>query len=329
MKEVSIIILTYNPDWEKLMMTLASALLQKKIDFEIIISDDGSNVNYTDKIELLMKEYNFYDYKFITHHNNVGTVQNLVDAIKMAQGEYIYDISPGDFFYNDDTLFKLYMFCKQKDANICFGDPVYYSSIDLKINRVDLVESARANPCDPYIFENPTDSCFHLLALGNNKNNILGSTYFRKRESALKYIGEFSGVIKYLEDYPSLLYCVAKRERIFFYDDYIIWYEYGTGVSSAKNSQWRKILDDDFRNGCKYLSNKKFRGITINQDLQYLSLSSKNERIKYLMMGHFSLLFRKIFVKIYFNLHKERRTNQRCIRYDMPNKLSGEFKKCK
>ena len=42
MIQVSIIVLTYNSDWKKLCKTIKSAASQKKIDFEIVVCDDGT-----------------------------------------------------------------------------------------------------------------------------------------------------------------------------------------------------------------------------------------------------------------------------------------------
>ena len=39
---VSVILCTYNPDWRKLKATLLSAAMQEDIDFEIVLTDDGS-----------------------------------------------------------------------------------------------------------------------------------------------------------------------------------------------------------------------------------------------------------------------------------------------
>ena len=41
--DVSVVVLTYNSDMEKLFGTLRSAICQKQIRFDIVISDDGSD----------------------------------------------------------------------------------------------------------------------------------------------------------------------------------------------------------------------------------------------------------------------------------------------
>ena len=48
---VSVIVLTYNPDREKLFATLNSIIIQENIDIEIIVSDDGSMHTYFSDIK--------------------------------------------------------------------------------------------------------------------------------------------------------------------------------------------------------------------------------------------------------------------------------------
>ena len=43
---VSVILCTYNPDWRKLKATLLSAAMQENIDFEIVLTDDGSGEDH-------------------------------------------------------------------------------------------------------------------------------------------------------------------------------------------------------------------------------------------------------------------------------------------
>lgn len=51
MPEVSIIVATYNADWQKLMMTINSIIIQSGVKFEIIFADDGSKLNGMIKLD--------------------------------------------------------------------------------------------------------------------------------------------------------------------------------------------------------------------------------------------------------------------------------------
>ena len=47
----TVLIVTYHPDWKKLLVTLDSVMAQPFKDYEIVVSDDGSEENCFDKIE--------------------------------------------------------------------------------------------------------------------------------------------------------------------------------------------------------------------------------------------------------------------------------------
>ena len=55
MPEVSIIVATYNADWQKLMMTINSIIIQSGVKFEIIFADDGSKIKWNDKIRRYLR----------------------------------------------------------------------------------------------------------------------------------------------------------------------------------------------------------------------------------------------------------------------------------
>ena len=49
--DVSVVVLTYNPDLRGLKRTLRSVMLQTGVNFEIIIADDGSSDNLSEEIK--------------------------------------------------------------------------------------------------------------------------------------------------------------------------------------------------------------------------------------------------------------------------------------
>mgnify|MGYP000552217109 FL=1 len=126
---VSVIVLTYNPDIAKLRSTLFSIIIQKNIDFEIIIADDGSNDDYYDNVLKFFEQNKFINFSIIKNNTNMGIVNNYYNALKRSNGEYIYGISPGDMLYDTNVLLNLYDFAKNKNAEICFGDAAFYSNV--------------------------------------------------------------------------------------------------------------------------------------------------------------------------------------------------------
>lgn len=318
MKQVSIIIVTYNPDLEKLKRTIKSALLQKEIEAEIIIADDASKDDFREQIQRFMKSQDFEDYKFLRQTKNVGTVKNLYDGISAASGEYIYAISPGDYLYSDDTIEKLYMFSVKNKYNIVYGDAVYYKLYDEQTEKLDLVNEHRNYPYDFKIMEKPNRLCLDKLLFFDN--NIMGATYFRKREYAIKYIGEFLDVVTYLEDFSSLAYALAEKEPVIHYDGYVIWYEYGDGVSTNKSQKWKDLLLNDRKNAVKHLANKYLNDNRLNKIFTLKYLSSKSEKIKYIFCGNLWLLGELLATK-FFTKRKKEKIHRLPIDYSMMNLL--------
>ena len=109
----TVLIVTYHPDWKKLLVTLDSVMAQTFKDYEIVVSDDGSEENCFDKIEAYFAAHQFANYTLIPHEKNQGTVKNLIDGLAKAKGKYVRDFGPGDAFYNEHTLQQVYDFMEE------------------------------------------------------------------------------------------------------------------------------------------------------------------------------------------------------------------------
>lgn len=240
--QVSIIIVLYNSDMIKADRTIKSALSQKSIDFEIIVSDDGSKEDPTDKIKAIFKKYNFTNYKINVNSKNVGTVKNILSALKLSSGKYVYCISPGDMIYDDNTISCFYQFAEKNNSKVCFGDYYDYRIEDEKPVIVGRISSS--NRTTLYCKKKSFTTYKLLIMFGEG---ILGPAYFRERNYALKYIGQVSGVSKYVEDNTSVACSLADKVPIYYYDKTICWYECDTGISRLENSEWRNRIFDDFR----------------------------------------------------------------------------------
>ena len=59
MIDVSVVLVTYNSEWEKVRITLLSILKQKNVSMQIVIDDDGSEKTYDKEIDELLSQYNF------------------------------------------------------------------------------------------------------------------------------------------------------------------------------------------------------------------------------------------------------------------------------
>ena len=242
--EVSIVILSYNPVIEKLINTIKSAIIQKNIDFEIVVADDGSKDDFKEIIVEFFRDNNFYDYKLVFNKTNNGTVKNAISGLKVASGEYVYLVSQGDFIFDEYAMSDYYSFAKKVNAKVCFGDYVGYSvSSGLKIHNDTLF------PPITSVYEKKQKYYKTSFFLGGN---ILGASYFRERNFALKSFEHISKYSIYTEDGTSTAYALVNNIEVFYYPRKIVWYEVDSGVTSSGNV-WQKRINSDIHNTYKSL----------------------------------------------------------------------------
>ena len=236
--EVSIIILSYNPDYNKFIGSIRAALRQQNVSFEIIIADDGSKEDFFPKIKEFFQRISFADYRLIKNKNNVGTVCNCLSAIKKSRAEYVFINSPGDFLFDPNTLRDFYRFAKNMHADVCFGDYIPYYCCENTIKY------------DEYIL--PKNTMVYDKGIKNYKisflmgDGICGASYFRSKKFAMmsfQYIAKHS---KYVEDGTTTAFALVNNIPVHYYNRTIVWYEYGNGISTCQNDKWNTIIETDF-----------------------------------------------------------------------------------
>lgn len=283
---ISIIIATYNPEIQKLKQTIKSITAQKDIDFEIIVVDDGSINDFSREIYAFFDEISFFDYKIIMNAQNHGTVRNIYEALKYVNGRFVKTISPGDLLYCEDVLKNWYEHMLFMDADVSFGDVVHYYNKDNKIK----VFSTKGNPVCRRLYQDVNKmnrrSSFVDYLLANDTVN--GASLMMKTTVMSKYLNMIVDKVKYAEDYMVRI-MVFDFVRITYFSSKVIWYEYGSGISTSKNDIWAKRLLEDFE-ACNYIISK---------------LESKNdkiaERYKLFLQHKFKKdIYRKILKVLYF-----------------------------
>lgn len=237
--ECSVVIVQYNPVWEKVKRTLNSVINQKKCNFEIIVADDGSENTHFDKVIAYLEENDFHRYQLVDNKKNAGTVRNVISGIKVATGKYVRVIAPGDMLYSDNTLSKIVNFMDDHKAKEAFGKMAFYEQKDKEI---DIIPLQIPFDFSPYIRKHHKKIKKHLLLLGDN---ISGASYTWEREYYLECLMRISERVVYLEDCVNA-YTVYDGYDICFMDEFVTWYEYGTGISTSKNKKWTAILIKDW-----------------------------------------------------------------------------------
>ena len=310
-KQVSIVIVTYNSSWERVRATVNSAMMQKGIDFEIVVSDDGSADNYFKKIEVLFHKYEFTNYRLIPHVENQGIVLNFLDAVEQSRGEYIRGIGQGDMFFDEYTVRDSYKKAVTSGADVVLSKAVCYRK---HYGAIELV---------------PRDSWTPLndrKALGNRdyirfyRLSLLGASTFYKRDTLLTYLSELAGRIKYNEDHAVRLMALDDR-KIFFIERNTVYYEVGPGISTSGNDWSSSALRLDQ----KAYSQLLLERLSHRSDLPWVEKLKLLINVEY-KKGFIPFLDRETVVDLLYKLSPEEFTKQ-CnrlykIRGKYPRKMS-------
>ena len=249
---VSVIVITYNQELSKLIQTLDSILIQEGLTFEIIICDDGSKKQYEDELRYYFTLKNFSQYTLVFHDHNKGTVSNYYSGLKIAKGRYSKLLSPGDFFTENDVLYKWLQFMKDNNAEWSFSDAYYYHSNNGKMNYLRI--KAMPQMIRPYIIKDKDRCIWNYFAF----NDIaFGAMIIGRTHTQLHFcrIIKDKG-IKYCEDYIyrfMMFYGIVGC----YFPNAAICYEYGTGVSTSGSNRWRKMLVEEKRKLIQILLNIK------------------------------------------------------------------------
>jgi len=239
MTQVSIVVLTYNPDPGKLRATLRAAVAQQGVRTQIVISDDGSARKDFSFLPAFFQELGYADWKLVENAENKGTVHNCHAGVSAAQGEYVFLTSPGDILFDSTTMERFYHFASRQQADLCFGNAVRYCVDGGTVRRT----SPYSIPAAPDVYARSDLKKQKTAFFGDDL--IIGACYFRSRAFALSYFSQLLEVSKYMEDTPSTMFALADGVRIHYLDSPIVFYEDGTGVSTGAQDKWRKLLNRD------------------------------------------------------------------------------------
>ncbi|MCL2749751.1 MAG: glycosyltransferase, partial [Coriobacteriia bacterium] len=208
--------------------------------FEIVVADDASRVNPKEALEEYFAQAGFTDYQIIIQETNIGTVKNTLEGTKKAKGEFIKIIGAGDLLYASDTLRKMYEFCSTQEVNHAFGKIKTFTEKDEGVT----VQSFDA-PTKPELYNEPQNREAILTQMLIYSDWVPGGAIIYRRDYLIDFLVELAEdyQVRYCEDLVSVL--VAFKGTIKPYDEFIMWYEWGVGVSNDGSKASRRRAYDD------------------------------------------------------------------------------------
>lgn len=248
--DVTVIVACYNASLRKTLQTIESIIKQKYVKIQLIIADDGSKNNNFQSINSYLNRISFHNYILLDNKDNLGTCKNLYRAIRCAEGNYVKFISPGDFLYSETTLHDWVGFLKSHNIEVSFGKAVYYMP-----DQKHTIIEAKAQPSRPDLFSSSTSKKHFIYNYIVMRDNILGACVFGKTDIVSKYLHDIKDEVKLAEDNAYRLMAICDVRPI-YYNQIVLWYEYGTGVSTQPNSKGYKQIDIDFQNTDKIILQK-------------------------------------------------------------------------
>ena len=251
--DISVCVLSYQPDYEKLFATLTSIVQQVQCSFEIIIGDDGTPNFPQEEIELWLRQQGCRDFTILHSTENHGTVRNMMQMLSAARGRYIKAISPGDYLYCNDVLGKMLRFMEQEHYAVAFGRACYYHHDGSSYQLLDTMSPLNLGIYEAKDYDAVKKDC---VIYGDF---ILGALLMGERRMITAYTNEIVGHIIYGED-TIYLRMLADGIPIGFWNHNFIWYEVGTGISTKGGDAWRKRLGKDM-DVCLFIIEQLHAGI--------------------------------------------------------------------
>ncbi len=235
--QVSLLIGTYNPDYKKLFITINSGLIQKNVDLQIVITDDGSKSFDHNRIIHYFESKHFHNYVIVSLESNGGTTKNYYNGLKYCKGEYTKLISPGDYIYGQDCLASWCDYIKKNKSALSFSDCIQYYYDNNEFKTLSVL-SAPQNTKDFY----KESWSYNYLVFDDI---VLGACTLVKTDLLRKYIKYILGTVIYAEDniYRLMAY---NNESACYFDKIAVLYEHGLGVSTNGNQQWLDRIFTDY-----------------------------------------------------------------------------------
>ncbi|MDO4988749.1 MAG: glycosyltransferase family 2 protein [Synergistes sp.] len=278
LKSVSVLICTYNPIEEKLAKTLDSVLMQKDVDLQVVISDDGSENNLFGFAKEYFKTHNFSNYKLVAFAENNGTTKNVIQGLEVCVGNYVKAISPGDCLAGSHCLSDWTEHLHASGKKWSFGDIICYTPLPDGSMEI-CVHSAHPQTTKCYSAKNDRMCRWNYVVFNDITN---GASTICETQFLMSYVKKLAGKVIYAEDnsYRLMMFDGFVAD---YYPQPVIFYEYGSGISTLGDLKWKDRLRDDWYSADDIM----FKDVVNMDDFQkemmntYIKLKAYNAKSKF------------------------------------------------
>ena len=237
MPELSIIILTWNTaEITKKCVLSIEKYLKNKIDYEIIVADNGSTDN-TENVFSTLKSI-----KYIKHQTNYGFAKGNNLATKHAKGKYLSFLN-SDMEFKNDSFVKMYTFFK-KNSSIAAIGPKFLNP-DLTPQSSVFPPQTAFNAFKEFFLNVPSFSKY--LPIGNTPVSvwaISGGAMLIRADIFKQVNGWNEKYFFYFEDLDLCRQLQQLGQKIYYFPTAQVIHHHG---ASGKNladagNQWRRLI---------------------------------------------------------------------------------------
>lgn len=243
----TVVVLSYNNS-KYLEECLDSILMQSYREIEIIIADDCSKEFDADKYKAYCEQNgrkNIKKVNIIRNETNLGTVKNVNNALRQANGIYFKLIGADDELADENSLYEAARNLKASPYGIITSNVIKCDS-EMKVIRL------YPNRLQKDLNSMTARECYIRLCIHNDI--IAGGVFFSK--SFLETYGYFDERYKLLEDWPMWLRVAHAGAKIVYCPFNAIKYRSDVGFGTSINPIYMKDKREVFANEIEAYKNE-------------------------------------------------------------------------
>lgn len=234
--DITVILTVYNQPIESIVKSIRSVAKQEGCSYQLIVTDDHSEVDLTIAIEDACKIAGLKHYVVVRHPANYQTVGNLLNIEKYVEGKYVKAFGAGDKLFSGRTLSDIVAFCERYAVKAGFGNMVK----DVDGRRFIAPKNATDYP--PMGKQSRMRLFEHQIG---RADWIPGCSQFFEAQTFFMLLNCLYDVFytRYCEDFACLI--ALEKMDVFHLDETILQYEFGTGISTAGSMSSRRRMYAD------------------------------------------------------------------------------------